>query len=207
MILPPSRTSAQTAPQPVGRGRFEIGRGANTWLMAAMAAAILVFAVAAIALQVRNATLSDRVDSLREQVGQLDAESSALQNEVALANSQSNASAWVLNVNPSAENPAPAETHGTVFYSYREESVVAQIRGLAAPVAGQAYQLWYLGVTGSEQPRSAGVMTYTADGVAFFSAVDVPRDFDTFAVTVEPAVGSEQPTTTPILIGSLSAAG
>ncbi len=205
--MPSSRTPKRTTPPPVGRGRFEIGRGTNIWLTAAMAALVVVFAAAAIALQVRNATLNDRVDALREQVGQLDAESSALQNEVALANSQSNASAWVLNANPTAENPAPANTQGTVFYSYREESVVAQIRGLAAPAAGQAYQLWYLGVTGSEQPRSAGVMTYTADGVAFFSAVDIPRDFDSFAVTVEPAAGSEQPTTAPILIGSLSAAG
>lgn len=203
--LPSSRAPKRPAPPTAGTSRFEIGRGANAWLTAVMAALIVVFAAAAIALLVRNATLDNRVDSLREQISQLDAESSALQNEVALANSQSNASAWVLN--PTAENPALADTNGTVFYSYREESVVAQIRGLAAPPAGQAYQLWYIGVTGSEQPRSAGVMTYTPDGVAFFSAVDIPKDFETFAVTVEPAAGSEQPTTSPILIGSLSAAG
>ena len=202
--LPGSRAPSRTAPPPIGRSRFEIGRGVNTWLTAVMAAMILVFAVAAIALVVRNATLNDRVDSLREQVGQLDAESAALQNEVALANSQSNASAWVLN--PSDANPIAQNASGTVFYSYREGSVAAEIRGLAAPVDGQVYQLWYLGVDGSEQPRSAGVMTYSSDGVAFFTAADVPNDFKQFAVSVEPAGGSEQPTTV-VLVGTLSAAG
>jgi len=206
LTLPPSRETRRGGPPPAGSGRFNSRGGANTWLTAVMAAAIVVFAVAAIALQVRNATLSDRVDALNEQVAQLDNESVALQNEVALANSQSNASAWVLNPT-TPENPATQNVEGTVFYSYREEALVAQIHGLAAPAEGQAYQLWYLGVTGTEQPRSAGVMVYTGHGVAFFAAPDVTRDFDSFAVTVEPATGSEQPTSDPILMASLSAAG
>lgn len=203
--LPSSRDIHGGAP-PSGAGRFDLRNGANAWLTAVMAAVIVVFAVAAIALQVRNATLNDRVDALQEQVTQLDNESVALQNEVALANSRSNASAWVLNPTM-AENAATQNVEGTVFYSYREQSLVAQIHGLAAPDDGQAYQLWYLGVPGTEQPRSAGVMNYTPDGIAFFSAPDIARDFETFAVTLEPAAGSEQPTTSPILVGTLSAAG
>ena len=202
--LPASREPRRGAPPPVGQGRFGAGRGANTWLTAVMAAVIVLFAIAAIALQIRNATLSDRVDALTEQRTQLDQEAIALQNEVALANSQSNASAWVLN--PSDANPTAQNATGTVFYSYREESVAAEIRGLAPPAADQAYQLWYLNVDGSEQPRSAGVMTYSSDGVAFFTTSDVPYDFKEFAVSVEPAGGSEQPTTV-ILRGTLSAAG
>lgn len=189
---------------PPGQGRFSVGQGANSWLTAVLAAVIVLFAIAAIALQIRNATLSDRVDALTEQRTQLDQEAIALQNEVALANSQSNASAWVLN--PTDDNPVAQNASGTVFYSYREESVAAEIRGLAPPAADQAYQLWYLNVDGSEQPRSAGVMTYSGDGVAFFTAADVPYDFKEFAVSVEPAGGSEQPTTV-ILRGTLSAAG
>ena len=180
--------------------------GNNPWLTGAMAALVLLLAIATIGLLVRSATLSDRIDLREEQITQLDQEAAALRNEVALANSQSNASAWVLNYNPTAANPTAASATGTVFYSYREQSVVAEIRNLAAPAEGQAYQLWYLGVEGSEQPRSAGVMTF-ANGIAFFTAADVQRDFDAFAVSVEPAAGSQQPTTTPILIGSLSAAG
>ena len=206
VTLPASRDTRRGSAPPAAPARPGRRGGTNPWLMAAMAAMIVVFAVATVALQVRNATLSDRVEALSEQVTQLDNESVALQNEVALANSQSNASAWVLN--PAvAEDPVTQNVHGTVFYSYREQSLVAQIRGLASPAEGQAYQLWYIGVPGTEQPRSAGVMSYTSEGVAYFSAPGVTRDFETFAVTVEPATGSEQPTTSAILVASLSAAG
>ena len=203
--LPASRGPRRgLPPPPAGQGRFNVGRAAKPWLSGVMAAAIVLLAIAAIALQIRSATLSDRVDALTEQRTQLDQEAIALQNDVALANSQSNASAWVLN--PSDANPISQNATGTVFYSYREESVVAEIRGLAAPAADQSYQLWYLGVDGSEQPRSAGVMMYSGDGVAFFTAAGVPFDFKQFAVSVEPAGGSAQPTTV-ILMGTLSAAG
>lgn len=205
--LPSSRAPRGGQPPAVGHGRFDPRRGANRWMTGILAAVILVLAVAAIALQVRNTDLSDRVDTLAAQVTQTSRESEALRNEVALVGSQSNASSWVLNPNTAAGDAVPADATGTVFYSYREESVAAEIRGLPAPAAGQAYQLWYLGVDGSEAPRSAGVMTYTADGIAFFATSGVVRDFQQFAVSLEPAAGSEQPTTTPILIGTLSAAG
>lgn len=206
--LPPSRPVARSAATPsVSGARLGGVFAGNRWLTSAMAALILLLAVSAIALAIRNATLTDRVDALDQQIAQLDQESIALQNEVALANSQSNASAWVLNYDPSSGNPSATNATGTVFYSYREESVVAAITGLPPPAEGKAYQLWYLGVDGSEQPRSAGMMVYTSTGATMFNASDVVRDFDKFAVSVEPASGSEQPTTAPILMGNLSAAG
>lgn len=184
--------------RPIGRGRFDLRTGANPWLTGVLAAAVLVFAVAAIALQVRNAHLSDQISNLH-------AQSTATQNELALANSQSNATAWVLS--PTASNTTATEANGTVFYSYREESLAAQIHGLPKLGNGQVYQLWYLGGQGGETATSAGVMQTDASGTVTFNATGVPRTFQTFAVSVEPAGGSQQPTTAPILVGKLSAAG
>ena len=199
--LPSSRSAGGDRPlgqPPLGRGRFDVRNGANPWLTGVLAAVIVVFAVAAIALQVRNVRLSDQVSNLH-------AQSTATQNELALANSQSNASAWVLN--PTAANTTATEAKGTVFYSVREQSLAAQIQGLPTLTNGQVYQLWYLGGQGGETAISAGVMQTDTSGTVTFNATGVPRTFQTFAVSVEPAGGSQQPTTAPILVGSLSAAG
>ena len=195
---PSSRPAGVPPGHPLGRGRFDLRTGANPWLTGVLAAALLVFAVAAIALQVRNARLSDQISDLH-------AQSTATQNELALANSQSNATAWVLS--PTASNTTAAGANGTVFYSYREESLSAQIHGLPKLGDGQVYQLWYLGGKGGETATSAGVMQTDASGTVTFNATGVPRTFQTFAVSVEPAGGSQQPTTAPILVGKLSAAG
>ncbi len=203
----PSSRSPRGNTASVGAGVIDPRRGANLWLTMVMGAVILVFAVAAIALQVRNSNLQSQVDELRAQVVTLDQQTVALQNEVQLANAQSNASAWVLNPDPGAGDVVPAEAGGTVFYSYREQSVVSEVRGLPELPDNGVYQLWYLGgVPGDEAPRSAGLMEFTADGTAVFTAEGVAEPFDAVAVSIEPAGGSETPTTV-IMIGTLSAAG
>lgn len=192
------RGAASSTVKPIGRSRFDPRGGGNLWLTSLLAAAVLIFAIAAIALQVRYSHLSDEVD-------QLHAQSTAIQNDLALANAQSNASAWVLN--PPEGNTTAASASGSVFYSYRQKSVVASVHGLPPLQNGQVYQLWYLGGSNGERPVSAGIMQLDANGNLYFSATGIDRTFDTFAITVEPAGGSQQPTTSPILVGTLSAAG
>ncbi|HEV2529056.1 MAG TPA: anti-sigma factor [Thermomicrobiales bacterium] len=204
--IPASRPSRGNTTS-VGQGIIDPRRGANLWLTGLMAVALVVFAVAAVALQVRNSALQEDVEELRAQVITLDQQTVALQQEVQLANAQSNASAWVLNPDPGAGDIVPPEASGTVFYSYREQSVVGEIRGLRPLPENGVYQLWYLGgAPGEEAPRSAGLLEFTEDGTAIFTADSVAQQFDAVAISAEPAGGSETPTTV-VMIGTLSAAG
>ncbi len=80
---------------------------------------------------------------------------------------------------------------------YVGEAQVALVRlnGLDAPGAGRDYQLWTIAPGGS--PTPAGLVQVES-GAAIAT---VPGEFGTgwtFAVTVEPAGGSEQPTSEPI---------
>ena len=65
---------------------------------------------------------------------------------------------------------------------------------LDALPSGKVYQLWTL-TTQSEKPVSAGIVTRAADG----RVMALPGNGTTVAITVEPAGGSEAPTTKPIV--------
>lgn len=67
--------------------------------------------------------------------------------------------------------------------------------GLPPAPAGRTYQVWYLGVDGSA--TSAGFVPDATTGAVLLSGD--PRSAGGVGVTVEPAGGSPQPTTTPVL--------
>ncbi|MGV8977116.1 MAG: anti-sigma factor domain-containing protein [Cellulomonas sp.] len=67
--------------------------------------------------------------------------------------------------------------------------------GLADPGAGKAYQLWVLG---DGKPLSVGVLAANAGSVR--AITDRFAAGDSLAVTIEPAGGSAEPTTTPIVV-------
>jgi anti-sigma-K factor RskA len=72
--------------------------------------------------------------------------------------------------------------------------------GLPDPAGGKVYELWYR--TGGSGPmRPAG--TFSPRDGTVVAGVDVGTSFDTLAVSVEPAGGSEQPTTEPIYLVSV----
>ncbi len=75
------------------------------------------------------------------------------------------------------------------------ETVLAA-RGLPVPAEGRAYQMWT--IQGEAAPESAGLLE-VQDGLALVRMQDVPADA-ALAVTVEPAGGSEAPTTDPIVV-------
>ncbi|MFB9930341.1 anti-sigma factor domain-containing protein [Amycolatopsis halotolerans] len=75
--------------------------------------------------------------------------------------------------------------------------VTVQTRHLPALGSGQAYQFWLMGPRG---PQSAGLLR-TGDGTI---TAALPPDTDRIGVTVEPATGSPQPTTAPILLVGLA---
>ncbi|WP_277246417.1 anti-sigma factor [Micrococcus terreus] len=75
------------------------------------------------------------------------------------------------------------------------ETVLAA-RGLPAPGEGRDYQMWT--IQGEAAPQPAGLLE-VQNGLALVRMQDVPADA-ALAVTVEPAGGSEAPTTDPIVV-------
>ncbi len=90
---------------------------------------------------------------------------------------------------------------GSVVVSREQGQAVFVTTGLEQPPSGKTYQLWAIGDEGAE---SRGLLTPGAEGTAG-DVVPWPEDATTFGMTVEPAGGSAQPTTDPVLLLELPA--
>ena len=105
--------------------------------------------------------------------------------------------AAVLNAEDASVAKAEIEGGGTgslVVSEERGEAVIVTT-DLAAPPAGKAYQLWAINADGAE---SKGLLDAEDDSGGKLMAW--PDDATAFGLTVEPAGGSSQPTTEPILL-------
>lgn len=85
----------------------------------------------------------------------------------------------------------------TVMMSHREHALVFTAHGLPALPAAQAYELWLMGPGGD---RPAGLLAAARDGMAGPAVVSGLTDGDMVGLTVEPATGSRQPTSVPIVL-------
>jgi anti-sigma-K factor RskA len=85
---------------------------------------------------------------------------------------------------------------GTVLVSRSQDEAAITINGLAKLEPGKAYQLWMMGPSGT---RSGGVLPAGAQASGSVLAHGL-GDARTIGLTVEPAGGSAQPTTTPIML-------
>ena len=85
----------------------------------------------------------------------------------------------------------------TAHWSESLGEAVLVADGLPALSGGKTYQLWF--VRGDKTIDSAGLFTTDRDGEATSLLNGTVRSGDTIAVSVEPAGGSDQPTTTPII--------
>jgi len=88
-----------------------------------------------------------------------------------------------------------------LFWNRSMSRIVIAASGLPTAPAGRTYQLW--GIAQGSNPVSLGTFDPGTDGRATL-ALNVPpgMDFALAAVSEEPAGGSPQPTTTPILAGA-----
>ncbi|MEW1613267.1 MULTISPECIES: anti-sigma factor [unclassified Streptomyces] len=85
---------------------------------------------------------------------------------------------------------------GTVVVSERENRAVLLASGLERPPSGKVYQLWF---NDEGTMRSAGLMDPSASDDAVL--LDGPVDRATgMGITVEPAGGSAQPTSSPVAL-------
>jgi anti-sigma-K factor RskA len=97
-----------------------------------------------------------------------------------------------------------ASTNGvstTLVYERAAEAGTISFEGLPALDAGSVYQLWT--IAPDANPASAGLLERGDDGTASQAVAGDFADGTTFAITVEPAGGSEQPTTEPLIATQL----
>jgi len=93
------------------------------------------------------------------------------------------------------------QPYGRMFWDQPTNRWTFVAHNLPATTPGHTYQLWL--VTRDQKKVSAGIFTPTPSGSAIVRATYAlaPDSLAAIAVTSEPAGGSAQPTTTPILIG------
>lgn len=90
----------------------------------------------------------------------------------------------------------------SLLWSADSQSAVLYADDLPQIAAGQSFQLWLLQ---DDMRHNGGVFNATVDGSGVLT-IDAPLPIDAytqFGITVEPAGGSEAPTTQPILVGAL----
>lgn len=174
-VLAQVRSTSQLAVlDPAGSSRF--GSPAGTWLLAAAAALLLVLS-GGVALSQHN-----RASLLAEQNAQLSAVLAA----------------------PDAvtgrDDPAsPAAL--TVVTSRALNRAVVVVRDLPQLESDQTYQMWWIDQQG---PHSAGLMRAPPPNEAAAVVVEADQDAQQFAITLEPAGGSNAPTTDPVTTARLA---
>jgi anti-sigma-K factor RskA len=84
-----------------------------------------------------------------------------------------------------------------VLVSRKDDEAAISLSGLAAAPAGKAYQLWMIGPDGT---RSGGLLPTTERGTAGSVIAHGLGDAQTIGLTIEPAQGSAQPTSAPVLL-------
>ena len=103
----------------------------------------------------------------------------------------------------------PVATGGvtTVVLSADRKELVISTSGLASLQPGKTYELWLIGPNGTQTTaiRSAGLLPAAVAGQTSPVLASGLVAGDKLGLTVEPASGSKQPTTTPVLLLSLPA--
>jgi anti-sigma-K factor RskA len=88
----------------------------------------------------------------------------------------------------------------TVVVSAKYRAAVVTSRDMPALTGSQVYQVWVMSGTGA---RSAGLLTHTGPADSVLAASVIPGD--RIGITVEPAGGTSQPTTSPVVTVPVSA--
>lgn len=129
---------------------------------------------------------------------------SGMQDRLDRAQQHDHAVATVLSAPDATMLSDPVRTGGTatVVMSHRERALVFTAADLRALPAAKRYELWLIGPSGD---RPAGMVSASPrGGMADPMVVSGLLAGDSVGLTVEPASGSHQPTTPPVLMISLS---
>lgn len=181
---PARREATAPAAEPVDLAAARAARGprpAWRWLLEAAAVIALVGVVA------WNVLLQGQLDAARQQAALLSsALATAAQAGSVTATLQGSGAA------AAASGFVVAGTGGTNYMV---------VSGLPDPGAGRTYQAWYLK---GQAAVSAGTFTLGSDGVTVVGMSATVGAVTAVALTIEPTGGSDQPTSQPIVLASLS---
>jgi anti-sigma-K factor RskA len=168
--LPPSGRGS--LPRPGGLRRRTLSR-------AGLTAGILALAAAVVFLLVMTLSVNSQLQQARQ---------------------DNSAIAAVLAAPDARIESLPADAGGTVtaVMSLRQEEAVVTTSALPALPGSRVYQLWVM--TSAGGAKSAGLLTVTSTGSTAPVLADGVRPGDRLGITVEPAGGTAQPTTTPVVV-------
>jgi anti-sigma-K factor RskA len=190
------QTRTTEIPTAMGRSRSST---VIPWVLAT-AATIALAALTPYTAQLRNRTreLAAVVRDLSARLADSDRQLLVARNNVSLLLAPD-----VRRVDLRGQASAP-QAGGRAYFS-RTRGVYFVATDLPSIAADKAYQLWFV-LPGGANPVSAAVFSADAGGRAELIA-NVPAgmtDPSVLAVTLEPAGGSPQPTTTPFLVGNVN---
>ena len=187
-IAPPSRLRRRVLAS-VG-----VERSSWTWLAALAAIAMLVVALW---LSVQERARTQELAEARRNLLQTASERDRLEQALSFLNQPE-----TQQVNFGRGQPAPPR--GNVLVNPRL-GVLLIASNLPALGPGRTYQMWVI-PKGGAPPRSAGLFQSTTQGTALhiFSGPVDPATLGAVAVSVEPASGSDAPSTMPIIVAPVA---
>ena len=152
----------------------------------------------AVVFGVANAHTQQQLNAARAQNQALAAGQAKVEAELSQARAHDQALAKILGA-PNVTLLSQATTKGgvaVVVLDADQRQLVVATSGLPALPAGKVYQLWLIGPV---KIVSAGLLPAAQNGVTPPVVATGLVKGDKLGLTVEPAPGSKQPTTTPIL--------
>ncbi len=169
------------------------------------AAAVAIAAALALWLGVAKTRLEDENERLRANVADAEAELAAADTaHQRLAEAREDlrvVAGPASSVHALTGSGALPDARARVFVDPATGRAILFAYDLPILAPGTVYELWAIA---DGTPQAAGVFQPGPDGVARLEIADASllEDVDALAVTVEPAPGSEQPTSEPILLSS-----
>lgn len=170
-------------PIDLSNARLRRSWSSGSWQQRVLGAAAAVLAVALVGMGVVVSTLNDRL-------GDMEARSQVVQELLAAPDSQT------VTMN------GPGDSTARVLLSRQVGQAVMFGHGMAPAPAGHDYELWFIH---EDAFVAAGLLTVHEDGTVSHTADGDLEGVVALGVTVEPAGGSPQPTTDPVMLAELSA--
>ena len=165
------------------------------WILIPSMTAVAV-ALIALGLWRQNVVLQSQVADLRKNYSQQE-EQLQSSKEVLATLIDPDAARFTLTTGPARPQP-----QGKAIYARNRRSLIFLANNMPALPPQKSYELWLIPTSGA--PIPAGMFKPDSKGSATLINPPLPADVEakTFAVTVEPDIGSAAPTSQPIMVAS-----
>lgn len=166
--------------------------------------AALLAAAAVLALVASNVFWLSRDSAAREREAELVAREQAI---LAMMEQQRDVLASLGDVTTeryelAATDAGPSSAQAVAFWRPGNQYGLLSVAGLPETQPGRTYQMWLIR---GDETIPAGLLDVGTDGrgTLIFEAVEPVTDFEALGLTDEPEGGSDAPTTTPLLVGTV----